>query len=88
MEDTLLTPESNPDTDGYKTIPELTEEYLASTFEIDEESEQGFLPTLGQRIADKAGETFNAEVRKDETAESTKYTFKLGGFKLTRTNSK
>ena len=76
--------------EDYKTLPELAEDYMASRFDYNENSNRGFVPTIAQRIAEKAGETFDAEVKtEDNTAgDRSSFTFRMGNFKLTRSNAK
>ena len=78
-----------PSYDDYQTLPELAEDYLANRFDYAETGNRGFVPTMAQKIAERAGETFDAEVKTEEnqSENSTKFTFRLGSFKVTRTSS-
>jgi len=74
----------------YQTIPELAEDYLVSRFDYNQSSNRGFVPTMAQKIADKAGEALDAEIKTEENQadNSSKFTFRVGNFKVTRSNSK
>jgi hypothetical protein len=79
-----------PNYDDYQTLPELAEDYLASRFDYTETGNRGFVPTMAQKIAERAGEALDAEVKTQENLEDngSKFTFRVGSFKVTRTSSK
>jgi len=79
-----------PDYEDYQTLPELAEDYLASRFDYSESNSRGFVPTMAQKIAERAGEAMDAEIKKEENeaSDKSKFTFRVGNFKVTRTNSK
>lgn len=79
-----------PDYDDYQTLPELAEDYLASRFDYTDNSSRGFVPTMAQKIAERAGEALDAEVKTEEnqTDDRSKFTFRVGNFKVTRSSTK
>jgi len=79
-----------PSYDDYRTLPELAEDYLASRFDYTETGNRGFVPTMAQKIAERAGEALDAEVKTEENLndDRSKFTFRMGSFKVTRSSSK
>jgi len=79
-----------PNYDDYQTLPELAEDYLASRFDYTDNSSRGFVPTMAQKIAERAGDALDAEVKTEENKKDdrSKFTFRVGSFKVTRSSSK
>lgn len=91
IDTTILVPIDPSVTDeGYKTIPEITEDYIASKMEIPDEERDRMALNIAKRITDRAAEVLDAEVKKEESKEGDQltYTFRIGKLKVTRSKNR
>ncbi|HKL02768.1 MAG TPA: hypothetical protein VJ911_03800 [Cryomorphaceae bacterium] len=78
---------SKSETIDYKTIGELSEDFLAKRFEIQDQKRDELALAVAKKVTDKAGEILDAEFKKtpESDTETTSYMLRIGQFKVSHT---
>lgn len=71
----------------YKTLGELSEDFLAKRFEIEDQKRDEFALAVAKKVTEKAGQVLDAEFEKTSESESetASYTLRIGQFKFSHT---
>lgn len=78
---------SKTDAKDYKTLGELSEDFLAKRFEIEDQKRDEFALAVAKKVTEKAGQVLDAEFEKTSESESetASYMLRIGQFKLSHT---
>lgn len=81
---------SVPASENYLTLSELAKQNVAGRFDLDDSERDRMALALAKRVADRAGEMLNAEMKKEaaDDGESLTYTVRIGNFKVSHSRQK
>ncbi|MCA1752146.1 MAG: hypothetical protein ABR572_06015 [Cryomorphaceae bacterium] len=79
-----------PASENYLTLSELAKNTVAGRFDLDDSERDRMALAVAKRIADRAGEMLDAEVKKEvpDDGESLTYTVRIGNFKVSHSRQK
>jgi hypothetical protein len=87
--DEMILAEAVPEAE-YQTIGEVAQNRVADQLNLSDSEKDELALSVAKRIAQKAGEALDSEVKKeiDEDADRLTYSLRIGGFKLSHSKSK